>query len=147
MAYSKPVKSILITAVILSAAGVPIYVIGEMGLSVASPINLGAMLSLQATTTVSPDAGLTGNFILWEIYHWGEWPTVADLAPEIAGVLAGFLGYFLTADEIQVLSLDIATTFLADGTITDVALEATVDSFIVLDPITLAAIATPIVAW
>ena len=146
-AYSKPVKSILIAVVILSAAGVPIYVVGEMGVSVALPINLGAPLSPQATSTVGTDAGITGNFILWEIYHWGQWPTVANLAPEIAGVLAGYLGYFLTAPEIEVLSIDIATTFLADGTITEVALEVTVDSFIVLDPVTLALIAVPIVAW
>ena len=57
------------------------------------------------------------------------------------------IGTYLSVTVVQEISWDIATTFLADGSISDIALDVAIDSVIYVDPVTLAAIVTPVIAW
>ncbi len=89
--YKKWGKTIAVVAIVLMAAGVPIYMLGEMGVSQVAPF----VMSGNNAQIASP----TANFIDFEIWHFGQWPTVTQLAQILTAPLIeiglGFLAPYV----------------------------------------------------
>ncbi|MCL5787726.1 MAG: hypothetical protein M1581_03845 [Candidatus Thermoplasmatota archaeon] len=106
---------------------------------------------MEITTTTSNIATSSvnaGDIMAYEIWNRGQLPNAKDLAIELTAVLIDVgIGTYLSVTAVQEISWDIATTFLADGSISDIAMDVTIDSGIYVDLVTLAAIVTPVIAW
>ena len=143
--WVKAIISIFAIAVLLSTMGVPIYNGIYAMESNAVPYDMEITTT---TSNIATSSGQAGDIIAFEIYHWGQLPTVRGLAEELTGVLleVGF-GTFMSVEVVEEISMDVAMTFLVDGTIDEIALEVAIDSVIYVDPVTLAAIAATVIAW
>ena len=106
---------------------------------------------MEITTTTSNIATLSvhaGDIIAYKIWNWGQLPNAKDLVIELTAMLIDVgIGTYLSVTAVQEISWDVATIFLADGSVSDIAMDVAIDSGIYVDPVTLAAIVTPVIAW
>lgn len=91
--YKQWGKSIVVVAIILLAAGVPLYMLSEIGMSQVAPI---------AISDNNAQVGTPGaDFIAFEIWHFGQWPTITQLAQMLTGPLIeiglGFIAPYVVA--------------------------------------------------
>ena len=77
--YKQWGKSIVVVAIILLAAGVPLYMLGEIGMSQVAPI----AISDNNAQVGAPSA----DFIAFEIWHFGQWRTITQLTQMLTGPL------------------------------------------------------------
>jgi len=143
--WIKAIISIFAIATLLGTMGVPLYngIIAMESNALPYDMEITTTTSNIATSSVH-----AGDIIAYEIWNWGQLPNAKDLAIELTAVLIEVgIGTYLSVTVVQEISWDIATTFLADGSISDIALDVAIDSVIYVDPVTLAAIVTPVIAW
>ena len=141
----KAIISIFAIATLLGTMGVPLYngIIAMESNALPYDMEITTTTSNIATSSVN-----AGDIMAYEIWNRGQLPNAKDLAIELTAVLIDVgIGTYLSVTAVQEISWDIATTFLADGSISDIALDVAIDSVIYVDPVTLAAIVTPVIAW
>ena len=143
--YIKAIISIFAAAILLSTMGVPIY----NGIYAMESNALPYDMEIATTTgNIATSSGHAGDIIAYEIWNWGKLPTARDLAEELTGVFLGLgFGTLMSVQVVEEISMDIAMTFFADGTIDEIALDVAIDSVIYVDPVTLGTIAATVIAW
>ena len=92
--YTKAIISIFAVAVLLSTMGVPIYNGIYAMESNALPYDMGIVA---ATGNSAIASGHMGNIIYYEVYHWGQFPTIAGLEHIIIGALTSIGAAWLVA--------------------------------------------------